>query len=533
MAPVSVKLLVLSSCVLLCLGGDWVRVGVPHPQHTVRVTFAIKQSNPEWLKEKLREVSDPDSPLYGHYMNFDEIAEHVHGRPEGISALLEALEAVGTPPSQADFTLGRDFAVVKLSVQRAEKFFSNVFYKFENTECAGKVVRSHSLTIPASLEAHLDFVSGVKGLPEDCASTVKGWPADTISSRVFRPFTVQVTPDTLTKDYNTSNYASTNPGNSQAVTAFLRQFFDPTDLEIFQKKYHISNKPIAKVVGRNEPDDPGVEANLDVQYISATGRGVDTWFISISTYSNGRQEDFLSWITSQVNSTDSPWVHSASYGDVERSIEDSYLDRMDNEFMKFGISGRTVLFATGDSGVDCKRKGIKKVYTPNWPTSSPYVTAVGGTESATRVWSSGGGGFSNYFAMPDYQKEAVSKYLEKYTDTSMFNSSGRAYPDVSAFATNFVIINDGISVPVDGTSCSTPTFAGIVAILNDVRLNKGLKTLGFLNPLLYKTLKGAGFNDITEGENGGFTCKGFAADEGWDPASGWGSPNFGLLKGMV
>ena len=138
--------------------------------------------------------------------------------------------------------------------------------------------------------------------------------------------------------------------------------------------------------------------------------------------------------------------------------------------------------------------------------------------------------------MPDYQKEVVEAYLKSGNapSTSMFNKDGRAYPDVSAFATNFIIVDDGVSVPVDGTSCSAPTFAGIVSSLNDIRLNKGQKTLGFLNPLLYQTLMGQGFFDITEGSNGnGFLCKGFEAVKGWDPASGWGSPNFGLLKSLI
>lgn len=535
-ATSAMKLLVFFSFIWLCHGGDWVQIGVPDPQQTVQVTFAIKQSNPEWLAEKIKAVSYPDSPHYGEYMNFDEIAEHVYGRPEAVQALLDALEAVGTPRSAVDFTLGRDFAVVKLSVWSAQKLFSTVFHEFECVKCGKVVVSAPSFAIPASLREHLDFVSGVSGLSETCTKpTPKVKKVVNANSTSLRALGVQITPETIATDYNTSKYVSTNQNNSQAVAAFLRQFFDPTDLEKFQKRYGIPNKPITKIVGKNEPDDPGAEANLDVQYISATGRGVDTWFISISTYSNGRQEDFLSWITSQVNSTGSPWVHSASYGDIEHSIDDSYLDRMDNEFMKFGVSGRTVLFASGDDGVDCKRKGIKQVYTPNWPASSPYVTTVGGTADKTKVWSAGGGGFSDYFGIPDYQKDAVSKYLVKYPDHSMFNASGRAYPDVSAFATDFVIIDDGFPQPVDGTSCAAPTFAGIVAILNDVRLNKGLKTLGFLNPLLYQSLKGVGFNDITEGENGGggITCKGFAADKGWDPASGWGSPNFGVLKGMM
>ena len=138
--------------------------------------------------------------------------------------------------------------------------------------------------------------------------------------------------------------------------------------------------------------------------------------------------------------------------------------------------------------------------------------------------------------MPDYQKQAVEAYLKsgKAPSTTKFNEDGRAYPDVSAFSTNCAYVNDGKIVPDNGTSCSAPMFAGIVSNLNDIRLNKGQKTLGFLNPLLYQTLMGNGFFDIAEGSNGGFNeCKGFEAIKGWDPASGWGSPNFGILKSLV
>jgi len=215
-------------------------------------------------------------------------------------------------------------------------------------------------------------------------------------------------------------------------------------------------KPIVKVGGENDANDGGIEAELDVEYISATGRNVDTWFVSISTYSNHNQEDFLSWIMGLVNTTNAPWVHSASYGDDEKSIDMDYLSRVDSEFMKFGVSGRTVLFASGDSGVNCK--GLTRKFQPSWPSSSPYVTAVGGTESPTEVWSDGGGGFSDFFSRPAYQDAAVQAYLNsgKAPPTKYFNTSGRAYPDVSAFSVGYVIVYEGLPFPVSGTAVLHP-----------------------------------------------------------------------------
>ena len=507
------------------LRGSWNLIGKPAPGHLIKLTFAVKQHNAEWLKDKLKAVSYPDSPEYTNYMNFDEIAEHVYGEPESVQAVTETLNSIGA--EKMDFTLGRDFVIAYAPFEAVEKLFQANFLEFEHKKIPGqRIVSSLYYTVPPNLKKHVDFVSGLVLFP--------AYPTKPVEKRLLQKSqSVSVDPDSIADQYNTSKYVSSNPRNSQAIAAFLKQYYDPTDLKKFQERFGIPVKPIAKVVGENVPDDPGAEANLDVQYISATGRNVSTWFVSISTYSNGKQEDFLSWMIGQVNTTDSPWVHSASYGDDESSIDLDYANRVDNEFMKFGISGRTVLFASGDSGTECH---FFK-FTPNWPTSSSYVTAVGGAVSLTEVWSAGGGGFSNIFPTPDYQKEAVQAYLNsgKAPSESHFNKSGRAYPDVSAFSTGFIIIDDGIPLPVDGTSCAAPTFAGIVAILNDVRLNKGLKTLGFLNPLLYTKLKGQGFFDVTKGTNSGGSifCGGFKAIEGWDPASGWGNPNFGIMKDLV
>uniref|UniRef100_A0A1X7UID4 Peptidase S53 domain-containing protein n=1 Tax=Amphimedon queenslandica TaxID=400682 RepID=A0A1X7UID4_AMPQE len=114
------------------------------------------------------------------------------------------------------------------------------------------------------------------------------------------------------------------------------------------------------------------------------------------------------------------------------------------------------------------------------------------------------------------------------------NSIDKSYNILGAFATGFVIYVDGMVETVGGTSCAAPTTAGIISLINDVRLNEGKSTVGFLNPLIYK-LNGKGFFDITKGENYGnnIFCDGFKAIEGWDPASGWGSPNFGILKGLL
>ena len=504
---------------------SWVEVGRVRSGH-VELLLAIKQTNLDWLHEKLRSVSYPDSPGYGQYANFDEIAEIVHGKPESIRAMLDTFASVGVAEEMFDFTIGRDFAVVVAPIPAVEQIFSAEFYLFEHVGDPNyKIVKSLTYEMPQSLLGHIDFVSGISNFPR--RNRVSPRRHQTLSST-----RLGTDPNTISNDYKLNDYMATNPKSTQAIASFLKQYFSPSDLAEFQSQYNIPSNPIAKTEGNNDASDPGIEADLDVQYITATGRNVITWFVYTSETANKGQEDFLHWITQQINDTTSPWVHSVSYGDYEMSIPADYQNRTDNEFMKFGVSGRTILIASGDEGVHCR----KQKYIPEWPTCSPYVTSVGGTVSLSEVWVDGGGGFSDTFPMPDYQKEVVEAYLKsgKAPPSKYFNASGRAYPDVSAFAVDFTIIFQGGETLVDGTSCATPTFAGVVSCLNDVRLNSGKSTLGFLNPLLYQTLQGKGFFDITKGSNsGGGPCPGFDAIPGWDPASGWGSPNFEELRALV
>ena len=184
------------------------------------------------------------------------------------------------------------------------------------------------------------------------------------------------------------------------------------------------------------------------------------------------------------------------------------------------------------------------------PASSPYVTAVGGTNFKTKsvigpeiVWDCGGGGFSNYFPTPSYQTDAVNHYLNnaQLPSANLFNRNGRGYPDLSALGglTNpYCISLDGGRelTGVGGTSASTPVVAGIFAQLNNVRLSAGKPPLGFLNPFLYGDAATAGcFNDVNDGnENYCYSgYEGFKTFRGWDAASGLGTPQYQCLANLM
>lgn len=72
----------------------------------------------------------------------------------------------------------------------------------------------------------------------------------------------------------------------------------------------------------------------------------------------------------------------------------------------------------------------------------------------------------------------------------------------------FTIVYMGMSASVKGTSAASPTFASIIAMVNDARMNEGKPGLGFLNPWLYSEGYTA-LNDITTGNNPGCGTEGF------------------------
>merc|ERR1712179_10359 len=83
-------------------------------------------------------------------------------------------------------------------------------------------------------------------------------------------------------------------------------------------------------------------------------------------------------------------------------------------------------------------------------------------------------------------------------------------------------------VGVGGTSAACPVVAGVFARLNAQRADKNLPPMGFLNPSIYQN--GDAFNDVKLGMNRGMGKVGFTALKGWDPATGFGTPNFPKLS---
>jgi subtilase family serine protease len=210
----------------------------------------------------------------------------------------------------------------------------------------------------------------------------------------------------------------------------------------------------------------------------------------------------------------------------------------------------TVFAAAGDDGSSNPETNGTTFYpfpTVGFPASSPWVTGVGGTTlyadtsgnyQSETVWSNsgccaGGGGISELFEAPQYQRDSLPWATRQQL------GGKRGVPDVSYNADCYNVIlvylsylgaDDAGYYGICGTSEGSPQWAGIAADLNQY----AGRPLGFLNPAIY-ALGGSGRfhhfgRDITTGNNAllgvtGATAPGYSATPGWDPASGWGTPN--------
>jgi len=354
----------------------------------------------------------------------------------------------------------------------------------------------------------------------------------------------RITPTCLGNLYNFASDTANQTAGKLGIAGFLEEYAIKSDLTTFMNNYAVFNNKAQSftcttVNGGSCPSSgtPGIEANLDVQYgraitenipntyYSTAGRGL---WVGSGTNTNEPYLEFLNYMLA-LSDADLPNTLSISYGDDEVTIPDSYSTNACNLFSQLGARGVSVLVASGDSGVGttCSVNG-KKQFTTSFPAACPWVTTVGGTtgNSPEGAWSGGGGGFSNLFAQPSYQTAAVSSWLTSDTThagvTQYFNSSGRAYPDISAQSTNFIIVAGGSAQGVSGTSCATPTFAGVVQLLNSDRIASGKKGLGFLNPWLYGNAT-SGLTDIKSGKITG--CSGVISGAGFSAVSVSLSPN--------
>ncbi|KAJ7623726.1 peptidase S8/S53 domain-containing protein [Roridomyces roridus] len=548
----------------------WEYHSAPPADHLLDMRIGLKQDKIDQLISSLYEVSDPAHEKYGKHLSKEEVDALVAPHPDSVDAVESWLEHHGINPADAHFrSTAGEWVTIRVSVAQAEQMLNTKYGVYYHPASGSQVVRTMGYSLPTELHSHVDVISPTTYfgtmhsmratsfvLPQTATGDEDSFAAEISPLAVPASCGTTITPACLRALYNTTNYVpKATATNKLGITGYLEEFANDADLQTFFKQFRTDavGETFTHVQvngGLNTQSDPGVEANLDIQYslgiaapTTATfwSTGGSPPFKADTFTTTNTNEPYLDWLNFVLNQTTVTQTISTSYGDDEQTVPLDYATSVCNMFAQLGARGTTLLFSSGDEGVgggNCEANdGTNKVeFQPAFPASCPFVTAVGGTRSVNPevAINFSGGGFSRYFAQPSYQTASVQPFLTALGTkfTGLFNASGRAYPDVAAQATGFQVVIGGRVSSVAGTSCSAPTVAGVIALLNDFLISQGKAPLGFINPLIYSTAK-TGFNDIVSGSNPACGQAGFTAAAGWDPVTGLGTPDFLRLQALI
>ncbi len=388
----------------------------------------------------------------------------------------------------------------------------------------GKIfrVRSGSITIPKDLE---NIVQGVFGLDNRPVATPK---FQQFKPSLSRDLTSSYYPNQLAEIYD---FPSSSSGKKQCIGIIeLGGGYRTQDISNYFSSLGLKAPGVVAVSvdgGINDPSSPDSadgEVMLDIEVAGAVAPDA----LLAVYFAPNTDKGFLDAINAAIHdSKNKPDVLSISWGGPESDWTSQSLQAFNSAFQAAAALGITVCAAAGDQGSsDGVSDGLAHV---DFPSSSPYVLACGGTRLITvgntieteTVWhenadSATGGGVSSVFGLPSYQEKANVPL------SVSSNSKGRGVPDIAADAdpaTGYKVLVDGNQLVIGGTSAVAPLVAGLIA-----RINESIgKNAGFIHHELYSNASAC--RDIVNGDNTTTTTnKGYVAGKGWDACTGWGVP---------
>ena len=521
------------------------------------------QSQAEALAQS---VSDPASSSYGNYLSPGQFRQQFAPTQASVGQVKSWLQSQG-------FTLvytptNNHYVSAEGTVAQAEAAFGAQLNQYS---VDGLTLRAPAteLTVPSALAGTVTAVIGLdqtqalihpnsvgpdappsggfRNAPpcsaywaEKLATTL---PAYAGAIRPYAP--CGYTPSQLQGAYGVAGaIASGNDGSGQTV-AIIDAYASPTivqDVNTYSSRHglpQLSGSQFTQVVAPgtyNRPQNPAQdpqgwygEETLDVEAVHSMAPGAKIVYVGAP---NNYQD--LDSALNHVVDRGLAQIVTNSYGFSTEFLPPGYIKPYNDTFIQAAIEGIGVYFSSGDSG-DETFGGSPSTATVDWPASSPWVTAVGGTSLAVgasnnylfetgwgtnrnrlnctgflaatgNAWCSrevylygSGGGTSRLFAEPSYQQGVVPNAL-----ATRWGPAGRVVPDIGAVGdpnTGMLVgqtqtFSTGVQYDefrLGGTSLSSPLMAGIMALAQQ---RKG-SSIGFANPAIYAASAGA-FHDVVD-----------------------------------
>ena len=491
----------------------------------LHVAVNLKVQNPAALRAFLAAQHTPGSPAYGVRLTPAQFAAAYSPSASAAQSVADYLAATGFKNVQ--IAPNRLLITADASAAVAQAAFNTRLVQFP-LQGRNVFLYNQPVQVPAALADTVLSVFGLQSL-----STIK--PA------LLKPTRNATGIPALNFEFNgpqfqTAYHAGSTPSGSTTTLAIITAGSDLqsviADLRQYETQFGLPQVPVTvtQVAPLPSPQDTSGNGEWDLDSQSATGiAGSVKQLIFYNT--TDLSDAALQSAYNRFVTDDAAQVGNMSFGGCELLSGALGLnDASDQAFMQAVAQGQTLFASSGDAGAACSvliNLGLPDSGVPDveYPASSPYVVAVGGTTLLTNddfsyntevSWTGGGGGTSLFEAAPSWQQGVVpaSAVLETL----------RGVPDVAMDAdpnTGATVISNGSATVIGGTSLASPLAAGVWARLQSAHCNQ----LGFAAPLIYALdssraplTAAKGFNDVLLGSNGLW-----AATPGWDYTTGFGS----------
>jgi subtilase family serine protease len=518
-----------------------------------------------------RAVSSPSSKSYGHYLTPQQFRQKFAPSQVDVNAVESWLRSRGF---QIDYVpQNNHYVAAEGTVAQADAAFGVTLSKYSYR---GKTLRapSSALTIPSSLAGVVESVVGL----DDSAALVHPDNASPSASPSFGfrnagpfstywadhtgtvlgdtyPWVIQgYTPPMLRGAYGIAGSVADGLDGSGQTVAIIDAYASPTifqdaqtysqindpDHVLKQSQFHQLIAPGTLKRPENKKQDPQGwygEETLDVEAVHAMAPGANILYVGAP---NNYQD--LDAALNHVVDKHLANIVTNSYGWDGEALPAGFIKPFEQTIEQGVIEGIGIYFSSGDDGDNSLLDGIPP--SADWPASSPFVTAVGGTSLGVGTgntyagetgWSTakqtlqysngspdhwgpqvfvygGGGGPSHIFSAPWYQSGVSTDSGMRTTpdvsmdgdpNTGMLEGQTQYFPDGSCGGGATVCYGE---YRIGGTSLSSPLFAGLMAVVNQERAENSLPPLGFANPAIYGAYAqdNGSFHDVQGTSIGGY-----------------------------
>ena len=501
---------------------------------TNRLSLAIglPLRNQELLDQLLRQLYDPSSPSYHHFLTPRQFTEQFGPADSDYQALIAFAKANGL------IVTSQHPNRMLLSISGAVSDIENAFQVKMQVYQHPKEARTfYSPDVEPSVPSALS-VADISGLnnyvlphpkykiqPSNTSPKSGSGPAGNYRGNDFRAAYVPGT---------------TLNGAGQVVGLLQFDGYFASDITAYETQAGLPNVTLENVLldGYNGfPTGNGgeVEVSLDIEMVISMAPGVSK-VVLYEAGPFGIPNDILNRMATdnEAKQISSSWGWSGGPQTTTEQI-----------FQQMAAQGQTFFNATGDSDAFLPGQ-VEDPFYPGSPSSSPNITQVGGTTLKTSgpggswvsetVWNWGNrfgtnfdgvgtsGGFSSFYPIPVWQ-QGIDMTLNQGSTTF------RNMPDVALTGDDvYVIADNGIGyIGVGGTSCASPLWAGFTALVNQQATQYGDPAVGFLNPAIYSIGKSSAYNSsfhdtVTGDDTWSASPNLFFAIPGYDLCAGWGTP---------